>query len=54
MSREASYTLRAGEVGSPWRLRFENTFRKNMIDSFASHEYLKNEIMPTWKQAIGL
>ncbi len=25
-----------------------------MIDSFASHEYFKNEIMPTYKQSVGL
>ena len=48
-SREQSFTLRTGAVGSPWRLRFENTFRRNVIDSFASHEYLKDEIMPTYK-----
>jgi hypothetical protein len=54
ISREASYTLRTGEVGSPWKLRFENTFRKNVIDSFASHKYLKDEIMPTWKQSVGV
>ena len=54
MSNESSFTLRTGEVGSPWKLRFENTFRKNVIDSFASHEYLRDEIMPTYKQAVGL
>ena len=25
-----------------------------MIDSFASHQYLKDEIMPTWKQSVGV
>jgi hypothetical protein len=53
-SQEESYTLRMGEVGSPWKLRFENNFRKNYIDRFASHEYLRDEIMPSWKQSAGL
>ena len=54
ISKENSLILRAGREGSKWKVKFEGTQRKNLIDPYSSREYLKNEIMLNYKQSVGL
>lgn len=54
LSKERSYQVRLGPEGSKWRLKLENTRRKNAIDTFASREFLRDETMVTYKSSVGL
>ena len=54
MAQEESFTLRFGPQQSKWKVKLENTLRKNSLDSFASYDYLKDETMPTNKRSVGL
>lgn len=53
MTKERSFIFKAGQKESPIRLKLETTRRKNAIDTFASREYLREEVMPTYKHSVG-
>lgn len=54
ISKEKSLILKAGFEGSKWKLKFDGTQRKNLIDPYSSREYLKNETMLNYKQSVGV
>ena len=54
LALEKSLMMKFGLLGSKWRFKLDHTLRKNMIDQFQSREFLRDEIMMTYKQSIGL
>ncbi|CDW88002.1 UNKNOWN [Stylonychia lemnae] len=54
ISKEKSLIMKLGKSDSNWKLKLDTTHRKNLIDKFSSKEYLKDEIMLSEKQSIGL
>ena len=41
--------MKIGPLGSNWRVKFDSTQRKNLIDTYSSKEYLKNDILLSHK-----
>eukprot|EP00347_Sterkiella_histriomuscorum_P010486 403376097 len=54
IAKEKSFIFKIGPSGSNWKLKFDATQRKNLIDRFSSKEFLREEIMLSYKQSIGL
>lgn len=53
IAKEKSLIFKVGPSGSNWKLKFDGTQRKNLIDKYSSKEYLTEEIMLSYKQSIG-
>ena len=47
-------TLRFGPSAGRWKVKLENTKRKNALDTLASYDYLRDETMPTFKRSLGV
>ena len=54
LSRERSLVLRASPSDSPWTLKAESTFRKNVVDQYASRKYIINDSLASVKTSLGV
>jgi len=54
LSRERSLIFRATPDNMPVSFKLESTFRKNLVDQYASREFILNDSLPSIKNAIGI
>ena len=51
---EKSWITELAFIDTPWRVKFEQSYRRNMIDSYASKEFLIHDSLPSLKHSISL
>ena len=54
LSRERSLVFRATPEGSSWSVKAESTFRKNVVDQYASRKFIINDSLSSTKTAVGV
>lgn len=54
LCHQNSFQFLFGPQSSKWRIKLEYAERKNKSDYYQSREFLKNEMLHTLKQSIGL
>ena len=54
MSRERALVLRAAPEGSNWSFKAESTFRKNVVDQYASRRRIIHDSLASVKNAFGI
>lgn len=54
LSRERSLVFRAVPNMSYWSFKAESTFRKNVVDQYASKKYIINDSLASIKTSVGV